>query len=195
MDVRVCFVGDSFVAGVGDPGHLGWTGRVAVRTPFPLTRYVLGVRRETSAQVARRWRAECGPRLPAGSRNAVVLSFGVNDTTLEDGRPRVRPQESVATLDGVLREVPWPVLVVGPPAVDDEAQNERSAVLDAGFARVCAAAGVAYVPVLEHLRADAVWRREVRDGDGAHPAAAGYERLARLVEPAWRGFVHRLADG
>lgn len=27
-DVRVCFVGDSFVAGVGDAQHLGWAGRL-----------------------------------------------------------------------------------------------------------------------------------------------------------------------
>lgn len=31
-DLRVCLVGDSFVAGVGDPDHLGWVGRVAVRS-------------------------------------------------------------------------------------------------------------------------------------------------------------------
>lgn len=31
-DLRVCFVGDSFVAGVGDPEQLGWAGRVAART-------------------------------------------------------------------------------------------------------------------------------------------------------------------
>lgn len=46
-DLRVCFVGDSFVAGVGDPQHLGWTGRIAARTyqaGQPLTSYVLGVR-------------------------------------------------------------------------------------------------------------------------------------------------------
>jgi lysophospholipase L1-like esterase len=31
-DVRVCFVGDSFVAGVGDPRHLGWAGRLAAQS-------------------------------------------------------------------------------------------------------------------------------------------------------------------
>ncbi len=50
-DLRVCFLGDSFVAGVGDPEHLGWVGRVAARTNRggqPLTAYGLGVRRETA---------------------------------------------------------------------------------------------------------------------------------------------------
>ncbi|WP_281179812.1 hypothetical protein [Nocardia grenadensis] len=27
-DQRICFVGDSFVAGVGDPQALGWTERL-----------------------------------------------------------------------------------------------------------------------------------------------------------------------
>ena len=31
-DLRICFVGDSFVAGVGDPLCLGWPGRLAART-------------------------------------------------------------------------------------------------------------------------------------------------------------------
>jgi len=41
-DLRVCVVGDSFYAGVGDPYHLGWVGRVAARTQhlgLPLTAY------------------------------------------------------------------------------------------------------------------------------------------------------------
>ncbi|MGY4098205.1 hypothetical protein ACW2Q0_01365 [Nocardia sp. R16R-3T] len=31
-DLRVCFIGDSFVAGVGDPQGLGWVGRPAAGT-------------------------------------------------------------------------------------------------------------------------------------------------------------------
>jgi hypothetical protein len=31
-DLRACFVGDSFVAGVGDPDHRGWVGRIIART-------------------------------------------------------------------------------------------------------------------------------------------------------------------
>lgn len=193
--MRVCFVGDSFVAGVGDPAHLGWAGRLAAGTHAggsPLTSYVLGVRRQTSTDVRQRFLAECTTRLPQGCANGVVHSFGVNDTTVEDGLTRVPVVASVANLQAVLESSPWPVLVVGPPAVQDEEQNERSAVLDGEFARVCSAAGVPYVAVLQDLCRDEVWRREVRRGDGAHPGAAGYERLAALVEPTWTQWVHRL---
>lgn len=195
-DLRVCFVGDSFVAGVGDPEHLGWTGRVCAASEhagLPLTRYVLGVRRQTTAEVAQRWAAECRVRLTGGDwESRLVLSAGVNDTTEVDGAPRLHPQESVAALAGMLTgsaRTGWPVLVVGPPAVADDAQNQRIADLDARFARACAERGVPYVPVAATLAADSAWRAEVAAGDGAHPGAEGYALLADLVRPAWTRWV------
>ena len=93
-DHRVCFIGDSFVQGTGDPERLGWTGRV-LRTPAwrEVTGYNLGVRRDTSADIARRWQAECAARLPYGIDSAgVVFHFGTNDTTVENGALRHLPQ-------------------------------------------------------------------------------------------------------
>src|SRR5829696_6551667 len=104
--MRVCFVGDSFVAGVGDPEHLGWTGRLCAaseRAGLPVTRYVLGVRRQTTAEVAERWAAECRPRLSGGDwEPRLVLSTGVNDTTEVDGVPRLAQEQSVAALTTML---------------------------------------------------------------------------------------------
>jgi acyl-CoA thioesterase-1 len=195
-DLRVCFVGDSFVAGVGDPEHLGWTGRLSAasdRAGLPLTSYVLGVRRQTTAQVAERWAAECRARLIGGPWEArVVLSTGVNDTTEEDGAVRLAPQRSVEALTAMLTGTAgagWPVLVVGPPAVAEDSQNERIADLDDRFARACAEHGVPYVPVVTALAADPTWRAEVAAGDGAHPGAAGYTALAALVRPHWDGWL------
>ncbi|MGY1740961.1 MULTISPECIES: GDSL-type esterase/lipase family protein [unclassified Blastococcus] len=194
-DLRVCFVGDSFTAGVGDPEHLGWTGRLAAATEragLPLTRYVLGVRRQTSAEVAARWAVECLPRLAGPWESRVVLSTGVNDTALEDGAPRLDPARSVAALGEILTGAAtagWPVLVVGPPAVADDDHVERTAALDERFATVCAGHGVPYVPVVRALAADPTWRAEVAAGDGAHPGAAGYALLAGLVRPAWTAWL------
>lgn len=42
-------------------------------------------------------------------------------------------------------------------------------------------AGVSFVSVVEPLLASRVWMEEVASGDGAHPAADGYEVLAQLV--------------
>jgi lysophospholipase L1-like esterase len=190
-DLRVCFVGDSFVAGVGDPDHLGWTGRLCAgseRAGLPLTGYVLGVRRQTSAELAARWAAECTPRLTGPWDARIVVSTGVNDTTQEDGVPSLDADRSVSALDEILTGAAtagWPALVVGPPAVADDAQNTRTAALDDRFARLCAERGVPHVPVVRDLAGHPDWMREVATGDGAHPGAAGYATLAELVRPHW----------
>jgi acyl-CoA thioesterase I len=185
-DIRICAIGDSFVAGVGDPECRGWVGRLAADGP-PVTLYNLGVRRETSRDVLARWRREVVPRLPEGVEGRVVLSLGVNDTTVENGATRVPADESVANLRAILDGLDVPTLVVGPPPVADEEQNVRIADLSSRFADVCRD----YVPVVDALRADDVWMDEVRSGDGAHPGATGYRRLADLVAPVWSLWLMR----
>src|SRR3954465_12905136 len=69
-DLRICFVGDSFVAGIGDPLCHGWAGRLTARTIAdgqPLTSYNLGVRRQTSSDILTRWQYECDRRLQGGT--------------------------------------------------------------------------------------------------------------------------------
>jgi lysophospholipase L1-like esterase len=193
--VRVCFVGDSFVAGVGDDSALGWVGRVVAASAargLPLTAYNLGVRRDTSEQVAERLAREVAPRLAPAAEPRVVVSFGVNDTALgDDARPRVDVAGSLAALRRIAADLgPVPLLLIGPVAVDDDDHNARSARLDAALRDEASALGVPYVPVLDRTACDATWRREVREGDGAHPGAAGYAVLAGIVEGpilAWIG--------
>ena len=60
-DCRVCFIGDSFVQGTGDPTGLGWVGRVVSETKqagWNITGYNLGVRGETSRDIMARWERE-----------------------------------------------------------------------------------------------------------------------------------------
>ncbi|KAA9166344.1 G-D-S-L family lipolytic protein [Amycolatopsis acidicola] len=185
LDLRVCFLGDSFVAGVGDPEYRGWAGRVAARTGQPLTCYNLGVRRETSEDVRARWRAECAPRL-RGEVNALVLSFGVNDTL--QGLP---PETTVANLVAMLGE--WPTLVVGPPPIADDEQNRRIAALGQALRAACAERTTPYVDVFGPLRDTKSWMREVEAGDGAHPAADGYAAYAELVHPQWTTWLASLS--
>ncbi|HVV07710.1 GDSL-type esterase/lipase family protein [Amycolatopsis sp.] len=186
VDLRVCFLGDSFVAGVGDPEYRGWAGRLAARTQQPLTCYNLGVRRQTSEDVRARWRAECAPRLH-GFAGALVLSFGVNDTMHENGRRRVALEDSVANLVAMLGE--WPVLVAGPPPIADDEHNRRTAALNDALRAACAEHRTPYVDVLEPLRDNKNWMREVEAGDGAHPGAEGYAAYADLVWPQWTDWL------
>lgn len=189
-DRRVLFFGDSHVAGVGDSAGQGWVGRVAAASfdvGLPITAYNLGVRMETSEQVAARWRVEAPPRLLPGADSRVVFSFGVNDTTIENDRPRVSPERSGAALASILDEIAaigLRAFVVGPAPIDDDEQNERIRGLSASFSEVCGRAGVKFVDVFEPLLTSLVWMKEVAADDGAHPAADGYDALASLIVAA-----------
>ena len=194
-DRRVYFVGDSFVAGVGDPEHRGWVGRLAERAQragAPITAYNLGVRRDTSDDICRRWMDEVAVRRGAGAQERLVVSFGVNDTSRCGHDTLVAAEHSVANLRTLLGEATTahlPVLVVGPPPVADRAQNRRIAALDERFRRTCAEARVPYVAVFAALQSEPRWMDEVSAGDGSHPAAAGYGLLADLVEPVWQEWL------
>ncbi len=190
--MRICFVGDSFVNGVGDPAYLGWTGRLcaeAGRAGYDITYYNLGVRRDTSADLARRWRAEVEHRLPEDCDGRVVLSFGVNDTIIEGGRRRVSLEATLTNAQAILHEARalYPLLVVGPPPVADTVQNERIRALSFSLGQLCWQEGAPYLETYKALLATPIWLEEVVAGDGAHPGAAGYEALAALVRQ-WSGW-------
>ncbi len=190
MDARVCFLGDSFTAGVGDPTGAGWVGPVAAvarRAGWELTAYGLGVRRDTTVDVARRFLAEASWRLRDGNRYGVVVAVGLNDVVLEDGRRRVARDRSLAALAEVLDGAAargWAALVVGPPPVSEADENARAADLSAGMAAQCAARAVPFVDTTG-LADDAVWVAEVAAGDAYHPSTRGYAHLAALVEPVF----------
>jgi acyl-CoA thioesterase-1 len=141
VDRRVCFVGDSFVAGVGDPEHRGWVSRLAAwshRAGRPLTAYNLGVRRDTSEDVRQRLPTEVASRQAAGCDHRLVVSFGVNDTTVVEGVVRVEPAVSVANLLRIAEHAAAesvPLLVIGPPPVADLGQNKRVTALRRRFRR------------------------------------------------------------
>lgn len=198
-DVRLCFVGDSFVNGTGDRQYLGWTGRLCAATAqrgYDLTHYNLGVRRETSLQIEQRWQSEVAARLADSRDCRVIFSFGVNDTTHEVlGTEEQRRVPWEATRDCTERLLwqakdTYPVLMVGPPPIADEAQNQRIEDLSDMLAAVCRTLDVPYLDIYRKLSQSPLWRQEVTAGDGAHPNAAGYAILADLVFQwsAWQGW-------
>lgn len=191
-DVRICFVGDSFVNGTGDPEKLGWAGRLcalAESNEREITCYNLGVRRETSSDILARWERECTARLPGVSDNRLVFSFGVNDCIMENGALRVDREQSLENARLMLGKAAqtYPTLMVGPPPIDDEVINGRIRTLDTALQTLCHDLGVPYLSVFEALAAHPVWREEVASNDGAHPRSRGYGKLARLIA-AWDGW-------
>jgi lysophospholipase L1-like esterase len=190
-DIRICFVGDSFVHGTGDETALGWAGRLCAAAHaggVPVTGYNLGVRRDTSRDVLRRWQAECSWRLPATCDGRIVFSFGVNDTVLETGAPRVAREDTRRNARAILSAAsPYRRLVVGPPPVAEAEQNERIMWLSRALAGEAEALGVPYIDLFSSLVHDAAHRDEVSGNDGSHPASAGYARMAAIVmaSPKW----------
>ncbi|RYG67476.1 lipase [bacterium] len=191
-DTRICFIGDSFVNGACDPEFLGWTGRVcaaAARAGHTITHYNLGIRRDTSVDIAARWQTEVGQRLNSQFDSRLVFSFGANDTTFEAGAQRLDREASLhhaRQILGAAREL-YPCLWIGPPPVAEATHNQRSSHLCAAFELLAAELKVPYLPVLQTLSNSKTWMEEVISGDGAHPQAGGYREMARLVQawPAW----------
>jgi acyl-CoA thioesterase-1 len=194
-DVRICFVGDSFTAGTGDETGAGWVGRVlaALRADgVTVTGYPLGVRRETSLDIARRWYPEVRARLRDGTDHRLVLSFGANDVSAPTGRPRVPQERTLAVLAAVLDEahaVGWPAIVTGPPPVADDVGTGRALALSAAMAEVASARGIPFTDLAAPLAADPSWAEAVRAGDGVHPDSRGYRLLADLLLPRLRAWL------
>ena len=211
--VRICFVGESFVNGTGDPECLGWAGRICVnanKNGYDITYYNLGVRRETSAELKNRWHREVSYRLPKEYDGRVVFCFGVNDTTLENGKTRINFADSIENTRAILSEAKqlYPVLMISPAPVIDEEQNHRVSDLSKQFALVCSEINVPYLDVFSKLKKSNIWLNEAqaaesggvfREGvspshpqlfkrnDGAHPRTAGYKEFAEIVQnwEAW----------
>lgn len=191
-DQRICFVGDSFVQGTGDASCLGWPGRLAqqaIANGYNLTHYNLGIRRDTSRDIAARWQQECTARLPSIFEQRAVFAFGVNDTALVDGQLRIPVDASLANFFAIIdtSAKQFPTLVVGPPPVPNTEQNQRVKNLDSQFEKIATTLQVPYLSVFDALLADQHWISEAVANDGIHPGQFGYDKLAALVQawPQW----------
>jgi lysophospholipase L1-like esterase len=194
--MHVCFLGESFVNGTGDRDCLGWAGRIcqaACQDGSDLTYYNLGIRRETSTELAERWLPEVQRRLPDDCDGRVVFSFGVNDTTIAQSR-RVQLSDSLKNLHQILSVARslFPVLMIGPPPISDIQQNLRIAELSKQMAIVSQNLGVPYLEIFSQLKESQIWTREVAENDGAHPREAGYAEFTAIVQKwnAWSDWFH-----
>lgn len=183
-DLRICFAGDSFVAGTGDSSALGWVGRVvaeAIASGLAITAYNLGVRGETGPQIARRIAAETAPRFVADADARLIVSFGANDTVERGGRVRASVEQTVQAIRDIREATVVPVLLVGPPAVDNARQNERLRTTDALLSAEALRLDIPFVETFSATAESPLWRRQIRDGDGYHPDAEGYAFLSSIV--------------
>jgi acyl-CoA thioesterase I len=190
-DIRICFIGDSFVNGTGDEMALGWSGRLcaaAHASGKPVTCYNLGIRRDTSRDILQRWEKECALRLPELCDARIVLSCGINDTTFENGFVRVTQKESITNVRRILQiAMKYRALMVGPPPVVDDEQNQRIKTLSQSFAHEANQLSIPYIDIFTSLIADDSYKLEISNNDGAHPKSNGYTEIAKIIlsSPSW----------
>lgn len=185
-DIRINFIGDSFVNGTGDSEFLGWPGRVCAASKsagIGITCSNLGVRADTSTDVLRRWENEVDARRLKPHDTRVVFSFGANDCWLEEGRTRVEKTDTISNTTAILARAAslYPTLMIGPPPALEEAEDRRRQEMSALLGELSHRAGVSYLSVIDALRHGGTWRMEQQQGDAIHPSAGGYGALARLV--------------
>ncbi len=182
-DVGICFVGDDFVAGYGDPKGHGWVARVVGRTQHPdldLTTYNLGVRGNSSADVLARWRVEGLPRWQDRRERRLVIGVGIAD--LVKGLTTARSRLNLANVldDATARGIA--PFVVGPPPTLDPGVNDKLQVVVDAQSDVCSRRSIPFVDCFYPLAEHDQWLRELAASrDQVHPGQAGYGLLAWLV--------------
>ncbi|AKU17561.1 GDSL-type esterase/lipase family protein [Luteipulveratus mongoliensis] len=180
--IGLCFIGDSLVAGLGDPKALGWVSRVIARTTVgesELASYNLGVRGESSTDVLGRWRTETAPRWTQSNEKRLVVSFGTND--IDQGMTTARSRLNLANILDEAATTGIATYVVGPPPTSDPDLNSRLEVLVDAQADVCSRRRVTYVDCYRPLLGHEQWQADLSAGDGLHPGQAGYGLIAWLV--------------
>lgn len=196
--MRICFFGDSFTHGVGDVEGLGWRGRVVARLlqcGVDLTAYDLGVRRDTSADILKRWEQEACARFPHElSHNLsfrLAFAFGTNDCSNDGtGKPRLSLSESLSNAERILTKAVTvaPSIMIGPaPTFDDPEADKRLHDLETRLQLLAGEYGVPFLPMMAFLQNSRQWTEGAAVGDGTHPGSEGYALMAEHIL-AWSAF-------
>lgn len=210
----IYFVGDSITLGWRDEEAAGWPARLMRRLHrrgHAITGYNLGIRGDTSREIADRWQAEV-QRRQRGPNALIVFAFGVNDAKIEpDGRRSMPAEETDANLRRILRSArEHAVLLIGPGPVDETTMHRhlnadgQSAMpspasiseIAQAMSEAAAAVAVPYLDLLGTLSASETWRRSLAETDGLHPSRIGHDLIADEIErwPAWSGLFSEAGE-
>ncbi|MET1411192.1 GDSL-type esterase/lipase family protein [Roseibium sp. HPY-6] len=205
-DLRICFVGDSYINGTGDERCLGWIGRLCERRfawDYRLSFYDLGIRGETTPEIRLRWKQESDVRFQEGADNRVVLQFGMNDIAeVTDKGRQVEEDVSISEAEALVSEVSalYPTLWVGLPPANEACSpmqpseglevsftQRRGQELNERFKAVAEALSIPYLDLQTPLLANRDYMSSLTRGDKMHCDGTGYAMIANLVDnwSAW----------
>lgn len=205
----VCFIGDETLLGLRDPEGFGWPQRLtrAERDKgHAVITYGLGVEADTTADVARRWRAEAEARLAVLPASALVFCFGLNDQASGGDGVRVPLPETLYLAETVIAEAAaWrSCFWIGPPPVSAGGVSVpgrqgkplfydpvRLRGLAQGFAAIAARCGVPFLNLCDALSGDARYAQALRGGNGIIPEGNGQALIAAAVGrwTPWRDWL------
>lgn len=201
--MRICFFGESYVSGTGDPTYQGWVGRLcqmARARGYDITAYNCGIRGASSALMERTWQREAETRLTGIDKAAAVFSFGTNDSWIENGAPLIEADRQMDNTRAILRAAKsrWPTLMVGPPGLAaytpgtlrETDHRARCATMQ----KICDDEAVPYFDTLAVFSSFKHWSGEAIKNDGAHPGAGGYTEMAAVIDAwgRWRALLDTL---
>jgi lysophospholipase L1-like esterase len=73
------------------------------------------------------------------------------------------------------------VVMIGPPAINDDNQNSRIKIYDEAYTSICNMLGINYLSLFSRLIDDKEWRDEVSLNDNFHPRERGHNLLANYI--------------
>ncbi|MCV6574936.1 MAG: GDSL-type esterase/lipase family protein [Cohaesibacter sp.] len=214
---RICFVGASTTEGMGDESGLGWPGRLwrlHQDAPTAFVAYNLGVRGQTMHQIKNRAIDECKARLPKAMGPLIILGTGANDLSRfadgdYQGKPRTPRRGLERTFRALLSELSdiAPVLVIGPPPIDEDQMPYRMAnglkfdfrTIDCAegtelYASICKEMEIPFFDLFGAMLGDADYQAALKAGDGLHPTGRGYQACA-LALNQWGAWRKALSEG
>ncbi len=179
-NLRLFFVGDELITGVGDSRALGWTGRVLAHTSFPgaLTPISLAFPGEDTATLTKRWESEVIPRIDRDADNRLVIGLGSYDIDKKISATRSRLH--LANLLDNANRLQLKPFVVGPPPRPD-ADSNTLRLLSAAYAEVCTRRAVPYVETFTPLNQHEQWNTDTAISGNRIPDQAGYGLISWLV--------------
>jgi lysophospholipase L1-like esterase len=177
----ICCFGDSTTLGIGDEQGLGWPGRLA-RNLDGAARgigvYNLGVRADTSVNISARWQAEARARFKDDKRG-LVFCFGTADAA--QSVPLEQSLEAGQAMLTQARELA-PTFFLTPPPMGNAEKNAHLHKLAAALLQAAQNLRLERFDLYSTLNRDEAYRAAMQRGDGVHPDAAGYDRMAEILE-------------
>ncbi len=178
--MRILFMGDELVAGLGDPRALGWTGRVMARTSNepPIMWMNLAVPGEDTARLAGRWEEEAKRRIAPDIDCRLVIGLGSHD--LDTSQTLARARLHLANLIDSAERIRLRTFVVGPPPRRDISKKIQGDLTRA-YSDVCVRRGIPFVDTFTPLAAHEQWNTDMTVSSSYTPRQAGYGLMAWLV--------------